>query len=219
MPTRRGQALAATTVTMMLLSVAQGSIRRSAFLRPSSSIFKHHPQQQQQQGAIRFHRTGTITHDTRRKRRQQHYDTAVPTTDGSFFDHWEFGQSWGGPDHHTGRKTPPQYINNKKKPFAKPGQDEDGDNDDLDDGEERMPAVMEGEAEEDKEEERQVDDVAAATKCLAQFCTDKRLQRLRDIVGKRTQHATFVFENVANPNNLWACLRSLDAFGIQVGCI
>lgn len=75
---------------------------------------------------------------------------------------------------------------------------------------------MEGEAEEDKEEEKQVDDVAAATACLARFCTEKRLQRLRDIVGKRTQHATFVFENTANPNNLWACLRSLDAFGIQV---
>jgi hypothetical protein len=71
------------------------------------------------------------------------------------------------------------------------------------------------EEEEDLKEETRVSDVAAATACLAKFATPARLQRLREIVERRTQHVAFVFENPSNPNNMWACLRSLDAFGVQ----
>jgi len=137
-----------------------------------------------------FSRTSVVVHDTRRKRKL-HYDVPKPPSEDDF-DNWEYGINAGWAKEHAGRKPRP-----KRREDGELEGEEGGENDD---GEEADSLVK---------------DVAAATKCLSGFCTDARLERLRDIVDKRTGSVHFVFENVANPNNLWACLRSLDAFGVQ----
>jgi len=131
-----------------------------------------------------------VVHDTRRKRKL-HYELPKPQSEDDF-DNWEFGINAGWAKDQAGRK-----LRTKRR---EGGGLEGEEGEENDDGEEADSLVK---------------DVAAATKCLSGFCTDARLQRLRNIVDKRTGSIQFVFENVANPNNLWACLRSLDAFGVQ----
>lgn len=50
---------------------------------------------------------------------------------------------------------------------------------------------------------------------LAPFVQPRRLERIDEVLGKRTRHTRFLFENPSNPSNVWACLRTLDSFGIQ----
>ena len=57
--------------------------------------------------------------------------------------------------------------------------------------------------------------VEDATNLLLPFINDERLEKIQSILGKRTQQTRFLFENPANPSNVWACLRTLDSFGIQ----
>eukprot|EP00934_Nitzschia_sp_Nitz4_P006540 Nitzschia sp. Nitz4//scaffold40_size135432//67452//68465//NITZ4_003245-RA/size135432-processed-gene-0.40-mRNA-1//1//CDS//3329551222//6530//frame0 len=47
--------------------------------------------------------------------------------------------------------------------------------------------------------------------CLA----PDRWDRIRTMLDQRTQQTRFLFENPSNPSNAWACLRTLDSFGIQ----
>jgi len=57
--------------------------------------------------------------------------------------------------------------------------------------------------------------IEQATLALEEFCSSKRLEKFNWVLSKRTLHSTFVFENPSNVNNVWACLRSLDSFGVQ----
>jgi tRNA (guanosine-2'-O-)-methyltransferase len=54
-----------------------------------------------------------------------------------------------------------------------------------------------------------------ATNVLLPFVMPDRWERIQSIFQKRTRNARFLFENPANPSNVWACLRTLDSFGIQ----
>lgn len=49
--------------------------------------------------------------------------------------------------------------------------------------------------------------VKQATDILQEFVTDTRIERLEEVLGKRTQNCRFLFENPGNPSNVWACLR------------
>lgn len=57
--------------------------------------------------------------------------------------------------------------------------------------------------------------VEQATNALMPFLEDRRWSRIQEVVAKRTQQTRFLFENPSNPSNVWACLRTLDSFGIQ----
>jgi tRNA (guanosine-2'-O-)-methyltransferase len=57
--------------------------------------------------------------------------------------------------------------------------------------------------------------VQAATNVLIPFVKPERWERIQGIYQQRTQQTRFLFENPANPSNVWACLRTLDSFGIQ----
>ena len=43
----------------------------------------------------------------------------------------------------------------------------------------------------------------------------RRVERLRRVLAGRSAHVTFVFEDMVDPHNLSAALRSLEAFGFQ----
>ncbi len=57
--------------------------------------------------------------------------------------------------------------------------------------------------------------VDQATQILLPYIQEDRWSRIQEVVSKRTQQTRFLFENPANPSNVWACLRTLDSFGIQ----
>lgn len=50
---------------------------------------------------------------------------------------------------------------------------------------------------------------------LAPFVHERRVQRMRDVLARRTRHLTILLEAIHDPHNIAACLRSCDAFGIQ----
>jgi len=50
---------------------------------------------------------------------------------------------------------------------------------------------------------------------LIEFVTDERKQRFLDVVEKRTRYITIVLEDIFQPHNASAVLRSCDCFGIQ----
>jgi len=45
--------------------------------------------------------------------------------------------------------------------------------------------------------------------------TDKRRQRMLEVVSQRTNHIRLVVQDIHNPHNVSACLRSAEACGIQ----
>lgn len=57
--------------------------------------------------------------------------------------------------------------------------------------------------------------VEAASKALLPFVKPERVERMDKVLSQRTQHCRFLFENPMNPSNVWACLRTIDSFGIQ----
>lgn len=50
---------------------------------------------------------------------------------------------------------------------------------------------------------------------LRDFITDDRWQTINEVLGKRTRHLTVVLEDIYQPHNASAVLRSCDCFGIQ----
>jgi tRNA G18 (ribose-2'-O)-methylase SpoU len=57
--------------------------------------------------------------------------------------------------------------------------------------------------------------IEQATNVILPFVQDERKERIRSVIKNRTRQTRFLFENPANPSNVWACLRTLDSFGIQ----
>lgn len=47
------------------------------------------------------------------------------------------------------------------------------------------------------------------------FRTEQRKQKIRQVLEKRQKSLTVIMENINDPHNLSACLRSCDAVGIQ----
>jgi tRNA (guanosine-2'-O-)-methyltransferase len=54
-----------------------------------------------------------------------------------------------------------------------------------------------------------------ATNVLTPFLLEQRWERIQSIMQQRTQQVKFLYENPANPSNVFACLRTLESFGIQ----
>ncbi len=54
-----------------------------------------------------------------------------------------------------------------------------------------------------------------ALAALAPFVSDERRAKMAEVVAQRSANVRFVLENPTNPSNAWACLRTLDSFGIQ----
>ena len=57
--------------------------------------------------------------------------------------------------------------------------------------------------------------VQQATEILAPYIQDSRIERMQSVLEQRTASVRALFENPSNPSNVWACLRTLDSFGIQ----
>ncbi|GAA5521188.1 RNA methyltransferase [Aliifodinibius salicampi] len=52
-------------------------------------------------------------------------------------------------------------------------------------------------------------------KHLQQFVTEERWRTMNDVLSKRTRHLTVVLEDLYQPHNASAVLRSCDCFGVQ----
>ena len=59
------------------------------------------------------------------------------------------------------------------------------------------------------------DVVGRSIHILSPYVQSRRLDRIDEVLGSRTRHARFLFENPSNPSNVYACLRTLDSFGVQ----
>lgn len=57
--------------------------------------------------------------------------------------------------------------------------------------------------------------VNKAIETLHPYVKEERFERISNVLLQRTRHTRFLFENPSNPSNVWACLRTLDSFGIQ----
>ena len=57
--------------------------------------------------------------------------------------------------------------------------------------------------------------VARATEALEPHVNEGRRERIETALGQRTRRSRFLFENPSNPSNVWACLRTIDSFGVQ----
>jgi len=59
------------------------------------------------------------------------------------------------------------------------------------------------------------EDVASATSVIEPYINEARLERIDEVLAKRTRRSRFLFENPSNPSNVFACLRTIDSFGVQ----
>ncbi|GKY99533.1 hypothetical protein MPSEU_000907400 [Mayamaea pseudoterrestris] len=59
------------------------------------------------------------------------------------------------------------------------------------------------------------DSVPKATELLIPYVKPDRLERIRGVLRQRTIQTSFLFENPSNPSNVWACLRTIESFGVQ----
>ena len=50
---------------------------------------------------------------------------------------------------------------------------------------------------------------------LRQFATEDRWQRINEVIDKRTRYVSVILEDIYQPHNASAVLRSCDCFGIQ----
>ena len=54
---------------------------------------------------------------------------------------------------------------------------------------------------------------------LSKHLSLRRLSRLKTVLSSRIVDTTIVFENLGDPHNIAACLRTADALGIQDGTL
>ena len=57
--------------------------------------------------------------------------------------------------------------------------------------------------------------VAAGVRALAPYVSPERKAAFVKVAGQRTADLRVAFERPSNPANAWACLRTIDAFGVQ----
>jgi tRNA (guanosine-2'-O-)-methyltransferase len=57
--------------------------------------------------------------------------------------------------------------------------------------------------------------VQKATNILLPYVRNDRLERIQAVLKQRTIHTSFLFECPSNPSNVFACLRTIESFGIQ----
>ncbi len=57
--------------------------------------------------------------------------------------------------------------------------------------------------------------IAKGIETLQQFITENRRKRFLEVLENRTRYATVVLEDIYQPNNASAVLRSCDLFGVQ----
>ena len=57
--------------------------------------------------------------------------------------------------------------------------------------------------------------VRKAVGILAPYVSEERKDTFQRVVQQRTRHLSVAFERPSNPSNVWACLRTIDAFGCQ----
>jgi len=57
--------------------------------------------------------------------------------------------------------------------------------------------------------------IRAATEALRAFTLADRFDQFRRVASSRTSRVAAGFERASNPNNVWACLRTIDAAGVQ----
>ena len=57
--------------------------------------------------------------------------------------------------------------------------------------------------------------VQDSIRILQPYVKEDRLERITEVLKRRTRYTQFLFENPSNPSNVWACLRTMDSFGIQ----
>ena len=57
--------------------------------------------------------------------------------------------------------------------------------------------------------------VREAIAALAPFVTEARRATFERVLSQRSQSCRVLFERPSNPNNVWACLRTIDSFGLQ----
>ena len=50
---------------------------------------------------------------------------------------------------------------------------------------------------------------------LSEFVTEARRQKIESILQQRTRHVTVILEDIYQPHNASACLRSCESFGVQ----
>lgn len=58
-------------------------------------------------------------------------------------------------------------------------------------------------------------DVRRGIEAVSRYVTEERRRKFQKVLSARTNFARFVFENPVNVNNVWACLRTFDSFGMQ----
>lgn len=58
-------------------------------------------------------------------------------------------------------------------------------------------------------------DYRAAIDLLLPFVSAERLEKMKAVLGQRSGNIRFIIEDPINPSNAWACLRTLDSFGVQ----
>jgi len=64
-------------------------------------------------------------------------------------------------------------------------------------------------------EQLEPETVARAIEALEPWINKDRLERISGVLKQRTKRSKFLFENPSNPSNVWACLRTIDSFGLQ----
>lgn len=57
--------------------------------------------------------------------------------------------------------------------------------------------------------------VRQAVEVLAPFVSDERRETFDRVLAQRSRRLAVAFERPSNPSNVWACLRTVDAFGCQ----
>ncbi|MCB1139996.1 MAG: RNA methyltransferase [Leptospiraceae bacterium] len=62
---------------------------------------------------------------------------------------------------------------------------------------------------------KELDSAAELVEYLEGFLTGARKERIREILGQRTRYITPVLEDLVDPHNSSACLRSAEACGLQ----
>lgn len=63
--------------------------------------------------------------------------------------------------------------------------------------------------------ETPVTDVEASIAALLPFVSPARLALFNSVLAQRTSRVRVAYERPSNPHNVWACLRTIDAFGVQ----